>query len=115
MEGSNVILTQHPEGKKGVCISRTDYRLVSEAILSVLQQFEKLTLNELIDQVQRSVSLSLSNNIAWRILVVKLDLEAKGLIKTVPHKFDRYVVYLKLNRKAWKKTYHQYEQAKSAA
>jgi hypothetical protein len=111
MEGSNIILTKHPEGKKGVCISRTDYFLVSESILSILQQVEKLTLNELIDHVQRQFSMDLINNIAWRILVVKLDLEAKGLIKVVPHKYDRYVVYLKLNRKAWKKQYAPVNQA----
>lgn len=103
MEGSNVILTRHPEGKKGVCISLRDYHAVSESILSVLQQVEKLTLNDLIDEVQRRFATGVIGNIAWRILVVKLDLEAKGLIKVVPHKYDRYTVYLKLNRKAFKK------------
>ena len=103
MEVSNVIQTKHPEGKKGACIPKQDYFLLSESILNVLQHVEKLTLNELIDEVQRQTTFEFASNVAWRILVVKLDLEAKGIIKVVPHKYDRYVVYLKLNRRAFKK------------
>lgn len=105
MEASNVIFTKHPEGKKGAVLLKTDYYVICESILSVLLQEEKITFNELIDEVQRRFTFGLMNNIAWRILVVKLDLEAKGLIKVTPHKYDRHVVHLKLNRRAWKKFY----------
>jgi hypothetical protein len=105
MEASNVIFTKHPEGKKGAALPKNDYYQICESILYVLQQEEKITFNELIDEVQRRLAIGLINNIAWRILVVKLDLEAKGLIKVTPHKYDRHVVHLKLNRRAWKKLY----------
>ena len=115
IERSNIIVTQHPEGKKGANISRTDYHLICESIFSVLQQTEKLTLNELIDQVQHRYNTGLVTNLAWRILMVKLDLEAKGLIKVVPHKFDRHTVYLKLNRREWKKLYGRNRDRQSTA
>lgn len=105
MEADNVIFTKHPEGKKGAALPKTDYHVICESILNVLLQEEKITFNELIDQVQTRLAFGLMNNVAWRILVVKLDLEAKGLIKVSPHKYDRHVVHLKLNRRAWKKFY----------
>ena len=105
MEANNLIFTKHPEGKKGAAIPKTDYYMICESILDILQQEEKITFNELIDEVQRRLTIDLMTNIAWRILVVKLDLEAKGLIKVTPHKYDRHVVHLKLNRRAWKKLY----------
>ncbi|RAW00630.1 DUF6958 family protein [Pseudochryseolinea flava] len=94
-----VIFTKHPEGKKGACISKDDYVQLRESILTVLEQTDRITLPELIDIIQRNLPLDGHANIAWRILVVKLDLEAKGLIRSVPNRLDRYMVHLKLNRR----------------
>ena len=105
MTDSNIVVTQHPEGKKGASLSRPDYDLIRDSILSILEQTDKLTLNQLIDQVQQRCHARLVTNLAWRILMVKLDLEAKGLIKIVSHPSDRHTVHLRLNRRAWKKLF----------
>jgi hypothetical protein len=103
MEFEKVIFTKHPEGKKGACIAKSDYHHICNSILSILEQDDRVTLPDLIDVVQREFNMGIHANIAWRILVVKLDLEAKGLIRTVPNKYDRYMVYLKLNRRELKR------------
>ena len=101
MEYDKLVFTKHPDGKKGACIPKDDYTTLCSSILTVLENEDRITLVELIDVVQNNVGLNA--NIAWRILVVKLDLEAKGVIKSVPHKYDRYIVYLKLNRRERKR------------
>lgn len=103
VECDKVVFTQHPEGKRGACIPKDDYYQLCSSILTVLDHEDRITLPELIDMVQRDFNTGINANIAWRILVVKLDLEAKGVIKSVPHKYDRYIVYLKLNRREWKR------------
>ena len=103
LECDSVVFTKHPEGKRGACIPKDDYHRLCSSILGVLEQEDRITLPELIDMVQHDFDAGINANIAWRILVVKLDLEAKGIIKSVPHKYNRYIVYLKLNRREWKR------------
>jgi hypothetical protein len=95
------ILTWHPLGRSGAYISKKDYDVTREFILSAL--CEEMTLLDLIELGERLLAPMIEDNIAWHILVVKLDLEARGIIvsfqKFAPHR----VQFLRLRRKGVKK------------
>ena len=95
------ILTWHPLGRTGAYISKKDYDVIRDFILSALS--EEMTLLDLIELGERVLAPQIEDNIAWYILVVKLDLEARGIIvsflKLAPHR----VQFLKLRRKGVKK------------
>ena len=92
-------LTWHPLGKPGAFISKKDYDVVRDFILSTLVA-EEMTLIELIALGERQLAGQIEENIAWHILVVKLELEARGIIlsfmKIAPHKSQ----FLKVRRKS---------------
>ena len=94
------ILTWHPLGRAGAYISKKNYDLTKEFILSALS--DEITMLDLIELGERVLAPIIEDNIAWNILVVKLDLEARGIIvsflKIAPHKAQ----YLKLRRKGIK-------------
>jgi hypothetical protein len=94
-------LTWHPLGKPGAFISKKDYDVVRDFILSTLMS-EEMTLMDLIALGERNLAGQIEENIAWHILVVKLDLEARGVIfsflKLAPYKSQ----FIKLKRKASK-------------
>lgn len=94
------ILTWHPLGRAGAYISKKDYDVTKEFILSALT--DEMTMLDLIELGERVLAPMIEDNIAWNILVVKLDLEARGVIvsflKIAPHKAQ----FLKLRKKAMK-------------
>jgi hypothetical protein len=96
------ILTWHPEGKKGVYVAKKDYDLIVDFILSTLKANE-ITINDLIELGEVYLSDKIDKDISWHILVVKLDLEARGLIKTVLKSVPYRSQYLKLCPRALKK------------
>ena len=80
MSEPSVVLTWRPGNKKGVYIQKKYYDLFSNFIISLLKEKDTLTLNDLIEYVQAQLILP-DINLVWTLLQVKLDLEAKGLIK----------------------------------
>ena len=94
-------LTWHPQGKAGCYISKKDYDTVRDFILSTLTSGE-MKLVELIALGEQQLDGQVEENIAWHILVVKLDLEARGIIvsfsKFAPFKSQ----FMKLSRIATK-------------
>lgn len=96
------ILTWHPAGKKGVYIAKKDYDLLCEFILTVLRA-QEITLKDLIEMGDSQLALKIDRDISWQILVVKLDLEARGLITTVLKLAPYKLQFLKLSPGALKK------------
>jgi hypothetical protein len=78
------ILTRHPEGKKGVNISKEKYNTVKSAIVESFREKGELSYTELTKQVAQKLSGNFSGSIPWYVVTVKLDLEARGLIKKAP-------------------------------
>ena len=78
------ILTRHPDGKKGVNISKEKYDIVRSAIVDSLREKGELSYTELTKQVERKLSGNFSGSIPWYVVTVKLDMEARDLIKKVP-------------------------------
>lgn len=77
------ILTLHPEGKRGVNISRSKYETMRAAILNVLRARE-LTHDELTRAVEKTLKGRFEGSIPWYMECTKLDLEARKVIERVP-------------------------------
>ena len=94
-------LTWHPQEKTGCYISKKDYDTVRDFILYTLSSVE-MKLVELIALGEQQLDGHIDENIARHILVVKLDLEARGIIvsfsKLAPFKSQ----FMKLSRIATK-------------
>ena len=76
------ILTLHPQGKKGVNISRSKYDSMKREILDALGKGE-LTHDELTDAVEERLKGVFDGSIPWYMECTKLDLEARGTIERV--------------------------------
>ncbi len=81
----DMIRTLHPEKKQGVNISREKYEIIRDAILSALQKQNEISFMNLSRAVEKQVNGSFEGSVTWYVTTVKLDLEARGVIKRVPN------------------------------
>lgn len=81
----DTIRTLHPEKKQGVNISRDKYDMICQAIMSALQGKKEMSFMELSRAVEKQVNGNFEGSVTWYVTTVKLDLEARGKIKRVPH------------------------------
>ncbi len=77
------IETLHPQGKNGVRIDRAKYDAVRLAILETLAT-EACHFSRLAERVADQLGPAFDGSPGWYTVVVKLDLEARGLIRRVP-------------------------------
>jgi len=75
------ILTRHPQGKKGVNISRAKYDVVRSAITECLSRRE-LTHEDLTTCVSKKLKEKFEGSIPWYVETIKLDLEARQTIES---------------------------------
>ena len=80
---SEKILTLHPAGKQGVNIDRRKYDTVRQAIEETLRVQPGTTFSELTGAVNRRIGDSFDGSVAWYVVSVKLDLEARGVLERV--------------------------------
>ena len=83
------ILTKHPLGKSGKNIERAKYETLKKAILSALKKKE-LTHTALFTELNKSLKGKFSGNISWYGETVKLDLEARKMVKRDASKPPKY-------------------------
>jgi len=81
----DMIRTLHPEKKQGVNISKTKYEIIRKAILSTLHSEKEMTFMKLSRAVEKEVNGNFEGSVTWYVTTVKLDLEARGVVKRVPH------------------------------
>ena len=81
----DTIRTLHPEKKQGVNISREKYEIIRKAILSALHKQNELTFMNLSRAVEKEVNGNFEGSVTWYVTAVKLDLEARGVVKRVPN------------------------------
>ena len=81
----DMIRTLHPEKRQGVNISREKYEIIRKAILSTLRAQKEMTFMKLSNAVERQVGNKFEGSVMWYVTTVKLDLEARGEVKRVPH------------------------------
>lgn len=79
------ITTLHPEaGKQGVSILKRRYDHVRAAALQVLEA-GPITLNQLYEQAGNLLKdQGFDGNTSWYLISIKLDLEARGIIRRLP-------------------------------
>lgn len=78
------ILTQHPQGKKGVNILKTKYDFIKDFILKTIEENGQISYSNLSDKAVKDLSDNFDGKVAWYIVSVKLDLEARGIIERIP-------------------------------
>jgi hypothetical protein len=83
MADQEQILTQHPQGKRGVNISRAKYDTIRAAMIAALRSEGALITTELIGHVSLAQP-NFEGSIPWYTESVKLDLEARGVIERIP-------------------------------
>jgi hypothetical protein len=81
----DVIRTLHPEKKQGVNISKTKYEIIRKAILCVLETEKEISFMNLSRSVEKEVNGTFDGSVNWYVTTVKLDLEARGVVKRVPN------------------------------
>jgi hypothetical protein len=81
----DTIRTLHPDKKQGVNISKEKYEIISKAILSALHKEKEISFMKLSRAVEKEVNENFEGSVTWYVTTVKLDLEARGVIKRVPH------------------------------
>jgi hypothetical protein len=81
----DTIRTLHPEKKQGVNISREKYEIIRDAILSALHKEREISFMNLSRAVEKEVDGNFEGSVTWYVTTVKLDLEARGVIKRVPN------------------------------
>lgn len=77
------ILTKHPDGKKGVNISKEKYDIIKKCIIESLDK-DELTYTMITKIVEKKLDKNFEGSIGWYVESVKLDLEARNLIERIP-------------------------------
>ena len=90
MTADDKIPTLHPQGKKGVNISRQKYDVVRSTIADCLRRGEELTHAELAGCVRAKLDARFEASIDWYVESIKLDLEARRVIERTDSKPQRY-------------------------
>jgi hypothetical protein len=80
------MLTRHPEGKQKVNISREKYDAMKAAILRSVRSRGESPLQAVREDVQNELQGRFDGSVSWYFTTVKLDLEARGILKRVPGK-----------------------------
>ena len=77
------ILTKHPNGKKGVNISKEKYDIIRKGIIESLGK-DELTYTMITKSVEKKLDKKFEGSIGWYVESVKLDLEARNIIERIP-------------------------------
>ncbi len=84
------IQTLHPQaGKTNKRISLEKYLIIKENILSILSETQ-LTHNELMERLYENINDIFEGGVQWYGETVKLDLEARGIVKRTGSKPEKY-------------------------
>lgn len=86
MAAEEFFITIHPEPrKKGVQIEKSKYELIRNAILKNLRAYGAMTFVRLGNLLEDQLLKTFDGSVMWYYTTVKLDLEARGIIRRVPN------------------------------
>ncbi|AYB29223.1 hypothetical protein D4L85_00890 [Chryseolinea soli] len=103
-ELERTITTLRPDGKKGFTMKQHYYESLSAYILGKIKAHENLTMPQLLEYAQHDLPCESQDMKSWYVLQVKLDLEARDLIRTTKLPYDNRAYFLKITRKGKKQT-----------
>jgi hypothetical protein len=78
---AKMIQLLHPEGKRNFKISEEKYDAIKGSITRCLKSKGELTHTELLECVSNSLAAGFDGSISWYVEAVKLDLEARGVVR----------------------------------
>lgn len=84
MTDQEKIRTLHPQGKKGTNILRRRYDTIRTYILELIEEQGEISYQEINDRAVADLSSTFDGKVAWYVVTVKLDLEARGIIERIP-------------------------------
>ena len=82
------IQLKHPQGKKPVSMSKEKYNLLKPALLKYLRTKREATFSELSGAIEKDFKANkqkFHGSLPWHLEWVKLDLEARKVIRRVPN------------------------------
>lgn len=89
------VLTLHPAGKRGVRIAKATYDAMRAALLAVTpadgEGVAFADLRRLVRPLLVGGAFPKTASVSWYVVVVKQDLEARGLIEQVPGRRPQHV------------------------
>ncbi|PKL85307.1 MAG: hypothetical protein CVV22_08565 [Ignavibacteriae bacterium HGW-Ignavibacteriae-1] len=94
------IQLKHPQGKKAVSISRDKFEILKTEIVKYLTEKTDGTFSEIsktIAQDFKEKKIKFDGSLNWYLEWVKLDLEARQIIKRVPKTAPQKYILNKLN------------------
>lgn len=79
------IMTLHPQGKKGVNIDKAKYEQVKTVVLEIIESQQPITFTHMFHLANEILAeAKFEGKPGWYVTTVKLDLEAREVIKRVP-------------------------------
>lgn len=84
---ADTVQLRHPRGKKPISMGKAKYDLLRSALLTFLRAKGPATHNEMMAAVPRLLKSSgtkFEGSVPWHLEWVKLDLEARKVIRRVP-------------------------------
>jgi hypothetical protein len=79
-----MIKTLRPDGKPGVQMKTDVYNAMQNFFVAALQEEKEVTLPDLISLATQKLPTTISRDIGYLMLQIKLDLEAREVIKQSP-------------------------------
>ena len=81
METNQLFHTLHPSGRKGIALPIAVYETLRTFIVASLERSRTTNIQELLAAAVKEFGPHLQGNTAYSLLVVKLDLEARKIIR----------------------------------
>jgi len=79
------IMTLHPDGKKGVNISKRRYDGIKDFILDTIRDQKEISYQDLSRLAVEKLAKTFDGKVVWYVVSVKLDLEARDIIERIPN------------------------------
>lgn len=93
-----VVRTHRPDGRPGVILLKQEYDFLCSFILSTIEKSDSITLNDLLEKAHAALDGKWSGDLSWKILQVKMDLEARHLLEVMVATRRRHAFAIKLTR-----------------
>jgi hypothetical protein len=88
-----------PDGRKGTLVPKSDYARLRLFILNFLDADQGRTLNDILEKAQVEFDQSsFFREVSWLVFQVKLDLEARGFVRSYVPDYNRRMNFLKITR-----------------
>jgi hypothetical protein len=93
------IITLHPSRRRGAVIQRVYYRTLRDYILSAIRAEKEIVFQHLLEDAKKIFPVEFDGNVSWYLLMVKLDLEARGEIQAFINNRQERLQILRLNHR----------------